>query len=535
MVRPLPKIPQAAFATPVGAARIGTPSLPDQPNVGAPLSVAGGIIERYAESEQRTLDESAKMEALTSFVNQADKAIHARREKYDRATHLQGIIGDFKQAREGIIQRGRAGGMSEIAIAEMAQQINRNAVLLHRDERSWHTQRLHGEARANLALYVEAESDQASLRGKETIEGLEHQANIATAIRDGVNAGYITPGEGIVEAKKAQKRIRVNELETRNFDSPLTVLLELETKGAHPDLTVDERLKLRQQAESRVLFLDNLMQHRRVEADRLKTQSEKALSQDFIRRAIQGEDVSRDLLKQSKGLGDQFDNTFNSVRAISGAQARGDLFPSDGAMLQDYERRLRGVGDPLTRGDVTAAADAGRLNGTDTTRLLAGIEERENRPQRRPDEQAALSDAEQFIRRGLQIKVLGVDRMTGADNERQNSAINLATIEFYELEAQARQGRQPFDARVMAQQLVEKWRATLVPDLVLPLDVTKPGSIYGARTFEDAELAIGRRLKAGQISDLTAAFLLRAADVLPRKPKVFDVKQIKESATTVGP
>lgn len=525
-----PRIPQGSFASPAPAVRIGTPSLPDVPDAGVPAQVAGRLLGQWAELEQRAIDHAGTTEGATAFLNQADQAVRTRRESYDRTSHLQSVDADLQGIRESLIKRGRAGGMSEAAIGELTQQINRSAVFLKRDERTFHTQRLHGEARANLEVYLEQETNQAIERGGDTVEGLEHQRNSADAIETAVKSGYLTPGEGVVFSEKARRKIRVGVLETRSFDDPLTLLLELESPGQHKDLTPDERLQLRQRAESRVLFLENLITNRRREEERLEKEQQRLLGQDFIRRAITGEDVSRELLGRAGELGDQFDNTFNSVRAVTGAQARGDLFPSSSSTLQEYERRLRGVGDPLTREEVVGAADAGQLNGTDSVRLLTGIEEREKREPHTPEQRAALTDAEQFIRRGLQIKVPGVDRITGADNERQNQATNLATIEFYDLEAQARQEGKPFDARRVAQSLVEKWRSFLVPEGV------QEGAIFGGKTFEDAELEIGRRVRAGRLDENTARFLLRVAEqMLPRKPKPLDVRRIQEDVTTVTP
>lgn len=326
--------------------------------------------------------------------------------------------------------------------------------------------------------------------------------------------------------------------EEKVADADALTDIRLDPFQAHRDLTAGEyaaldpvkRERLVREAESRIVWLDNLRRSQIADEERLEKKGWREKSQEFLRRSIAGEDVSAALLDHAKDLGDQFDNTFNAVRAINAARAKGELVASTPSVVQSFDRRLRGVGDPLTRQEVVAAADAGTLNGADTTRLLTGIEQREKEDTGPASRNAALTDAEQFIRRGLQIKVLGVDRMTGADNERQNTAINLATIEFYDLESQARAGAQPFDARRVAQTLVEKWRGFLVPEAV------QEGMIFGAKTFEDAELEIARRVRAGRLEPDQARFLLRVAEqMLPRAPKPVQPSQPTEITAPITP
>ncbi|KKK76814.1 hypothetical protein LCGC14_2859850, partial [marine sediment metagenome] len=224
----------------------------------------------------------------------------------------------------------------------------------------------------------------------------------------------------------------------------------------------------------------------------------------------EGKDITKDLGLNSKLLGRALhEHLWKANRAIATAKARGDLHISDPVTRLEFQKRLLSVGPPLEESEVLGAMESGELNSLDGLAILGEIKKaREEGVRLTPSQRAALGDAEQFITRGLRVKVPGIDQMTGADNLRQNQAINVTIIKLHRLLK-----KDPtLDPRVLAQTLVNESLGFLEPDLV------QKGSIYGAKHFEVAARSIAKRLREGKITELEARFYLRAAKVLPPEP-----------------
>lgn len=485
--------------------------------------VAGLLAEFQVVKNQAQNAIEASDKSL-AFELEVEDGLRALEQAPDPRTHAQRARELFEDAGNRLLGDATNADVK----LRLKPKLNASTEKFFRTARSFENKLIDEQGRVSLF-------NQLELRERNAVEALDPrdaESEITAGVEEIKTAqgvGLLRPEQAFEREKVFRKSVRIGRAEQELHINPAG-FLERIASPEFEDLSPDERLVLQKRAEARVVFLDERRRVQAAEEERLEKRGQRALSQDFIRRTIKGEDVTGSLLDQAGALGDEFDNTFNAVRGVNAARARGDLVASNPSVVQEFDRRLRGVGNPLTRAEVVAAADAGALNGSDTTRLLTGIEQREKEDTGPASRNASLTDAEQFIRRGLQIKVPGVDRMTGLDNERQNTAINLATIEFYDLEAQARRGNQPFDARRVGQALVEKWRNFLVPEGV------QEGAIYGAKTFEDAELEIARRVRAGRLEADQARFLLRVAEqMLPKKPKPVQAQQPAEFTAPLTP
>ncbi|MGQ0669368.1 MAG: hypothetical protein ACT4PO_06810 [Actinomycetota bacterium] len=464
-----------------------------------------------AEAEILKADNRNAIEARTreaEFETELHERILEFESQPDPATHSLKVA----EAAQEIAKRHLSEASTPAVKERLVPRLRELGLTRFRESRRYETKILSDQGRAAVLSQLDRRHRAAVEAPDPRDAEAELQAGVE-ALSEAQGLGLWKAEEIFGMSERFRKAVRIGRAEQELYVDPAGFLERL-VGPEFQDLSSEERLTLNKRAEARIVFLDERRRVQAAEEERLEKKQHRTLSQEFIRRSIAGEDVTRHLMDRAQDLGDEFDNTFNSVRALQTARARGDLFASTPSVVQEYDRRLRGVGDPLLAQEVVGASDAGALNASDTNRLLTAIQERDQREPRSAMERAALTDAEQFIRRGLIIKVPGVDRMTGADNERQNSAVNLATIEFYDLEESARRQGQPFDARRVAQSLVEKWRNFLVPEAV------QEGALFGSKTFEDAELEIARRVRIGRVSEDEARFLLRVAEaMLPRKPK----------------